>query len=91
MTMLNPSPLLSSSPDLFAEECDNFKGILLKLKYPENLINSTVSTFIESPNQQQVRDVHANAPVRIILPFKDQRSTDVVRTKTAVRSWKENK
>ena len=28
---------------------------------------------------QQVCDVQANAPVRIILPFKDQRSADVVR------------
>ena len=79
MTMLNRAQCLSSSPDLFAEECDNLKGIVLKLKSPDNLINSTVAIFIESRNQQQVRDVQANAPVRIILPFKDQRSADVVR------------
>ena len=70
---------LSSSPDLFAEECDNLKVIFLKLKYPERLINSTITSFIESQNQEQVRDVQANAPVRIILPFKDQRSADTVR------------
>ena len=63
----------------FSEECDNLKGILLKLKYPENLINSTITRFIESRNQPQVGDVQANGPVRIILPFKDQRSADVVR------------
>ena len=76
-TMLNRAHCLSSSPDLFAEECDNLKGIL-KLKYPENLINSTITRFIELQNQPQVGDVQANAPVQIILPFKDQRSAHVV-------------
>ena len=70
---------LPSSPDLFAEECYNLKGIFLKLKYPENYINSTITRFIESRNQQQVRDVQANQAVRIILPFKNQRSAYVVR------------
>ena len=51
----------------------------MKLKYPEKLINSTITRFMESRNQQQVRDVQGNAPVRIILPFKDQRSADIVR------------
>ena len=78
MTMLNRAHCLSSSPDIFAEECDNLRGIFLKLKYPEKLINSTITRFIESRNQQQVRDVQRNAPVRIILPFKDQRSADIV-------------
>ncbi|XP_068737196.1 uncharacterized protein [Montipora capricornis] len=79
MTMLNRAHCLSSSPDLVAEEWDNMKGIFLKLKYPENLTNSTITRFTESRNQPQVGDVQANAPVRIILPFKDQRSADVVR------------
>ena len=48
-------------------------------RYPENLINSTITRFIESLNQHHVRDVQADAPVRIFLPFKDQRSADVVR------------
>ena len=53
-TMLNRAHCLSSSADLFAEECDNLKGIFLKLKYPENPINSTITRFIESRNQPQV-------------------------------------
>jgi len=57
----------------------NLKAIFLKLKFPENLINSTITRFIESRNQPQVGDVQANAPVRIILSFKDQRSAGVVR------------
>ena len=48
MTMLNRAHCLLSPPDLFAEECDNLTGIFLKLKYPENRINSTITTFIES-------------------------------------------
>jgi len=53
--------------------------IFLKLKYPERLINSSITRFIESQNQEQVRDVQASPPVRILLPFKDQRSADTVR------------
>ena len=79
MTILNRAHHLSSSPDLFAEECDNLKVIFLKLKCPERLINSTITRFIESQNREQVRDVQASAHVRIILPFKDQRSADTVR------------
>lgn len=30
-------------------------------------------------NQQQIRDAQANAPLRIILSFKDEKSADVVR------------
>ena len=79
MTMLNCAHSLSSSPDLFAEECNKLKVIFLKLNYPERLINSTVTRFVESENQEQVRDVQASAPIRIILPVKDQRSADTVR------------
>ena len=79
MNMLNRAHCLSSSPDWFAEECSNLKGIFLKLTYPDNLINSTVTRFNESRNQSQVGDVQASALVRIILPFKDQKSVDFVR------------
>ena len=77
--MVNLAYCLLSSPDLFAEECDNLKGIFLKVKYPENLINFTITRFIESRNQLQVGDVQASAPVRIILLFKTQKSADFVR------------
>ena len=79
MTMLNRAHRLSSSPDLIAQECDNLKVIFLKLKYPERLIDSTIVRFIVSQNQEQFRDIQASAPVRIILPFKDQKSADTVR------------
>ena len=68
---VKPSPLLLSSPDLFSEECDNLKGIFLKLKYPENRINPTITRFIEF---KQMR------PFELLCRsgIKDQRSADVV-------------
>ena len=60
MTMLNRAHCLSSSPDIFAEERDNLRGIFLKLRYPEKLINSIITRFIESRNQQQFREVQIN-------------------------------
>ena len=79
MTMLNRAHRLSSSSDLFAAECDNLKEIFLKLKYPERLINCTITRFIESQDREQAPDIQVNQPIRIILPFKDQRSADLVR------------
>jgi len=55
--MLGSAYCLSSTPNPFAEECNTFKGILLKLKHPERLIDSIMTTFTESQNQQQIRDV----------------------------------
>ena len=49
-----------------------------RLKYPQKLINSTITRFIESQNQHQVRNAQTNALIQIILPLKDQRSADVV-------------
>ena len=68
--MLNWTHRLSSSPDLFAAECDSLKEIFLKLKYPEGLINSTSNRFIESHDQEQTLYIQVNKPVGIILALK---------------------
>ena len=73
-TMLNRVHRLSSSPDLFAAECDNLKENFLKLKYPERLINCAITRFIASQDWKQALKV--KKPVGIIIPFKDQRSVD---------------
>ena len=83
MTMVNRAHCLSSSPDLSAEECDNLKGILLKVKYPGNLINFATTRFIESRNQLQVGDVQTSAPVRIKL-IAGRASFNVVKKDVAV-------
>ena len=77
--MLNRAHRLSSSLDLFAADCDNLKEIFLELKYPEGLINFTITRFNESQDQEQALDIQVNKPVRIIRPLKDQRSADFVR------------
>ena len=68
-----PCKTVFHSHHIYLLKHENFRGILLRLKYPEKLINSTMTRFIESRNQLQVRNVHANAPVQIILPFEDER------------------
>lgn len=79
-TMLNRAHRLSSSPDLFSKECTNLKTIFLKLKYPEKLIDSTIFRFNRrSQDLNQTRVLPGNNPVRIILPFKNQKSADIVR------------
>ena len=45
-TMLVRAHRLSSSPDLFADECNNLKSMFLKLKYPPRLIESTINRYV---------------------------------------------
>ena len=52
------------------------KGIFLKLKYPEELIDSAINRLHHPTDPVQTP---ANSPVRITLPFKNQKSADVVR------------
>ena len=75
-TMLNRGFKLSSNWQLFHQECERLKKIFTRLYYPEPLIQNTSRVFIEMkvtgsthPPQQA-----GEIPVRIPLPFKDQRS-----------------
>ena len=70
------------------------KAVFLKLKYPERLIDSTVSRFNHSLAQDQTRTVSTvttDNPIHIILPFKDQISADIVRRDLRDLSAKINK
>ena len=78
--MLIRAHRLSSSPDLFADECNNLRSMFLKLKYPPRLIESTINSFIRSQDEAEPRhQIPLDQPIRIVLPFKDQRSPDAVR------------
>ena len=77
-TMLDRAKLLSSTQDFVLQECKNLKGIFLKLKYPEKLIDSAIYR-LQHPTDPVETPV--NSPVRITLPFKDPKSADVVRRK----------
>ena len=71
-TMLDRAKRLSSTQDFLLQERKTLKGIFLKLKYPEKLIDSAINRL-----QHPIDPVQT--PVRITLPFKDQKSANVVR------------
>ena len=69
-----------SSPDVFANECNNLRSIFLKLKYPPRLIESTVGNFIRTRDHARPpEEAQQDKPIRIVLPFKDQKSADALR------------
>ena len=82
-TMLNRAFHLSSTPGSFKSECDHLKVMFTNLKYPERLIESTISQFVVSVRSEnpevQTQSTNDNAVHRVVLPFKDQKSADAVR------------
>ena len=70
---------LSSNWPFFHQECER-----LKMFFAETLIENTIRHFIEMRvtenvcSKQQVSD-EQDAPIRIVLPFKDQKSANAVR------------
>jgi len=67
--------------------------IFSPLRYPDDHVQSTIRRFIESKvaeeSHTQVPDKR-DAPVRIVLPFKDQKSANVVRKQLADHNRKIN-
>ena len=80
-TMLDRAYRLSSCWTYFSEECDRLKALFSRLKYPEQLINTTVRCFVSSKTEdrQPIPATGESPAVRIVLPFKDQDSADFVR------------
>jgi len=66
--------------------------VFSRLKYPDNLVNSTISRFAAARASDQpvfspaVSD--RSDPIRVVLPFEDQASTDIVRTQLKDSSQK---
>ncbi|XP_068724470.1 uncharacterized protein [Montipora capricornis] len=82
-TMLNRAFKLSSSWQLFHLECERLKETFSRLHYPVPLLQSAIRDFVTAKVSGDVRSKQTcddkKAPVRIILPFKDQRSANSVR------------
>ena len=83
-TMLDRAKRLSSKQITFFQECNNLKRIFfVKLKYPEKLIDSTIHNFqhpeASRPQSVSIRSPFRPRPLRITVPFKDQKSVHVVR------------
>ena len=74
--MLDRAKRLPSTPEFFSQECKNLKGIFLKLKYPEKLIDSAINRVHHPPD---LIHTPSDSPIRIIMPYKDQKSAAVVR------------
>ena len=81
-TMVDRAYRLSSTKELFELECKELRSIFSKLKYPNELVDSTILSFIKSKLSNVSSPppvVPVEQPVRILLPFKDQKSADVLR------------
>ena len=82
--MLDRAYRLSSNWHYFSEEFDRLKLVFSRLKYPDNLVNSTISRFVAArASDQPVFSLVVSDrldPIRVVLPFKDQASADIVRT-----------
>ena len=81
--MLSRAFHLSSTPGSFKSECDHLKVMFTNLKYPDRLIESTISHFVASVMSEnpevQTQSTKEDAVHRVVLPFKDQKSADAVR------------
>ena len=81
-TMLNREFKLSSTWKFFHEECERLKETFARLCYPDNLVQSAIRQFIDSKVSEDSRtqvSEKREAPIRILLPFKDQKSANAVR------------
>ena len=77
----------------FHEECERLQKIFSRLRYPDDLVQSTIRRFIESKVSEDSHTRVAGkreAPVRIVLPYKGQKSANVVRKQLADLSRKIN-
>ena len=77
-TMLNRAFKLSSNWQFFHQECERLKEIFTRLQYPEPLIQNTIRFFVEmkATGSKHPPQQAGEIPVRIPLPFKDQRSAN---------------
>ena len=76
-TMVDRAYRLSSTKELFEAECNKLRSIFSKLKYPNELVDSTILSFIKSKVMNISSPpplVPVEQPVWILLPFKDQKS-----------------
>ena len=81
-TMLDRAYRLSSSWLYFSEECERLKSLFSRLDYPHHLINSAINTFINLrvADQQASGRLAGNDVTRVVIPFKDQDSANIVKT-----------
>ena len=77
------------------KECERLKETIARLCYPDNLVESTIRQFMESKvsresRRKYLRSDKREAPIRKVLPFKDQKSANAVRKQLGNLSRKVN-
>ena len=81
--MLHRAFRLSSSWKYFTEECERFKQLFRRLRYPQTLVDNTIAKFIVKKNEQSnpapADETRKQSILRIVVPFKDQKSANIVR------------
>ncbi|XP_068735295.1 uncharacterized protein [Montipora capricornis] len=94
-TMLNRAFKLSSNWQLFHLECERLTETFPWLHYPVALLQSASRDFVTAKVSGVVKSkqmcTDKKAPVRIILPFKDQRSANSVQRELGELSRKSRK
>ena len=80
---------LSSSWSYFSEECERLKSLFSRLDYPHHLINSTINIFVKLrvADQQPLQasgKLAGNDVTRVVIPFKDQDSANIVKTQLKI-------
>ena len=81
-TMLDRAYRISSDWSYFSQECDRLETVLLKLKYPRHLFNLAVKQLVDfkvADKQQIPLTDTTPAPIRVVIPFKDQASANIVK------------
>ena len=74
---LHRTKRLSSTSSFFFQESNNLNGIFLKLRYPVNLINSTIHNFQHSSDPcQPPSERPSDSTLRVTIPIKYQKSAD---------------
>ena len=74
---------------IFLKSVTGLKALFDRLKYPLNLVNTTVRSFVTFKFEDLSTPALVESPtVRIVLPFKDQDSADLVRKQLKVLSRK---
>ena len=90
-TLLDRACRLSSDWSHFHEECDRLREVFSKLKYPQHLIDTVIKKVIDTkvsdPQPYPSSQEKANT-VRVILPFKDQGSANIVKQQLSKFSLK---
>ena len=93
-TMLDRAYRLSSCWSHFTDECNRLKTAFPRLKYPKHLVNSTIKSFVDSKVCDQQRSLspakETDDTVQVVLPLKDQFSTDIVKEQLMYLSLKVN-